>query len=544
MNAVSPKVLYLEDNEDDWRQVAEILPEPRYSVEWAKTAAEARARLQHGSYDLLLLDHSLPDTNSLLFMEEVLRDRPAMPVIVFTGREDDALAVAAIQKGARMLLLKDAMMQDLRPAVEETTGMTGDAPARKRELTADRAEVYLAGQITHLHHVLLSTMNDGCLLIDVDGTVTFANEAAGRITGCRPNDLLGRPIRDLLDRRTWDRFSRFNRSAAQTSPEDAWTFEGSIRLSRPDDVPKTKPVLFSVRDMDNILGKHVDCLVLMTDISELIKTRNALHSRLAELKRYQVQLSKANARLKELDGLKNQFVSIVTHDLRAPVTAIKGSVENILDGIFGPANEKQREFLEMAKRNADRLSRLIDTLLDLSQLEAGAFKLKKESMDLREIVRRAVADLQPMIGKQKIQLDTVLPNVPVWIEADPDRIAQVLVNFLDNALRFARRKIGIHLSVQDREGRLTVEDDGPGIPLEDLTKIFDRFAFVQALAHQSHTGLGLSIVRGIVESHGGRVWAENRKAEEGGGARFVVLLPCQSSPTSSPEHSVRTIEAA
>jgi signal transduction histidine kinase len=154
--------------------------------------------------------------------------------------------------------------------------------------------------------------------------------------------------------------------------------------------------------------------------------------------------------------------------------------------------------------------------------------LERRQVDLRGLVRSQIEEIQTLTHDTEVRLRSELPEAPVEALVDPDRLAQALTNLLSNALRFARSSVRVQLGVDSAAARIEVEDDGPGIPDQELPRIFERFARIQAHGAKSGTGLGLSIARSLVEAHGGRVQAENR-FEPGGiaplGARFVLCLP-------------------
>ncbi|MBI2059455.1 MAG: hypothetical protein HYT87_06745 [Nitrospirae bacterium] len=256
--------------------------------------------------------------------------------------------------------------------------------------------------------------------------------------------------------------------------------------------------------------------------------RHVLLSLIEDLDGARANLRSANDRLQEVDRLKDEFVSTVSHELRTPMTAIKGSTENLLDGFLGPVSEEQKSALKVALRNSKRLARLIDNLLDLSKMDAGRMEFRRRRTDLRDSVRLAVEDLQSLVGKSGMALDLRLPDASVVSEIDPDRMAQVVSNLVDNAIRFARSRVTVRLESVGQEAHLAVEDDGPGIPMDAMDRIFDRFGVVKGAGEKAHTGLGLSIVRAIVEAQGGKVWAENL-SDEIGGARFALVLPLVGS---------------
>ncbi len=232
-------------------------------------------------------------------------------------------------------------------------------------------------------------------------------------------------------------------------------------------------------------------------------------------------------RLKELDSMKSDFVSNVSHELRTPLTAIKGSVDNMLDGIVGPVSEKQARYLNRIKSNADRLGRLIGDLLDLSRMEAGKIDLRQSRVVLTSLEKEVVDSLRPLAAEKLINIEVCGDDDGVEAWADRDKVVQILTNLIGNAIKFipghGRVTIGLE-EPQSEWVKLLVIDTGPGIPPEEASKIFDKFYQVgQVKKHVAKgTGLGLAICKALVEMHGGKIWYENR-AE--GGSVFSFTLP-------------------
>jgi PAS domain S-box-containing protein len=234
-------------------------------------------------------------------------------------------------------------------------------------------------------------------------------------------------------------------------------------------------------------------------------------------------------RLKELDKMKSDFVSNVSHELRTPLTAIKGSVDNMLDGITGPLSEKQARYLTRVKSNADRLTRLINNILDLSRIEAGKIDLKPTYLSLTTLAQEVAESIRPVALEKLISLEVISPSMNVTAWADRDKVIQVLMNLVGNAVKFTPPHGQVSVAIQrngDQWMQISVTDTGPGIPREEANKIFDRFYQISQLGKQKTkgTGLGLAICKALVEMHGGKIWVES---EVGRGSTFSFTLPAQ-----------------
>lgn len=253
------------------------------------------------------------------------------------------------------------------------------------------------------------------------------------------------------------------------------------------------------------------------------------------LKAFGAQLGAAleNAQLYEevskLDEMKSDFVSNVSHELRTPLTAIKASVDNMLDGLTGDLSEKQTRYLTRIKSNTDRLARLINDLLDLSRIEAGRIEMKPANLPLVNLIRDVTESLRPMAVEKLISLEVASPvnNVTAW--ADRDKVAQVLMNLIGNAVKFTPPQGKVTIALErngDEWVQVSVTDTGPGIPPEEANKIFDKFVQLAQVGTQKPkgTGLGLAICKALIEMHGGKIWVESKL---GKGSTFSFTLPAQ-----------------
>lgn len=234
-------------------------------------------------------------------------------------------------------------------------------------------------------------------------------------------------------------------------------------------------------------------------------------------------------RLKEVDRMKSEFVSNVSHELRTPLTAIKGSVDNMLDGITVALTEKQIKYLERIKSNADRLGRLITDLLDLSKIEAGKIELNPQRLFADALVREVAEVLRGVAAQKLITLDIVGSPDPIQVWADRDKVVQILMNLVGNAIKFTPPQGEVKIAIADSGNdwvTLSVIDTGPGIPGEEAAKIFDKFYQIERANNSKTkgTGLGLAISKALVEMHGGRIWVESGIS---GGSIFSFSLPAR-----------------
>lgn len=275
------------------------------------------------------------------------------------------------------------------------------------------------------------------------------------------------------------------------------------------------------REIELVSNKLIQTNKKLGQVNKLLRQRQA------QLIRSQKRLQKANERLKELDQMKSEFLSTAAHELRTPLTSILGFSEILLKKDLD--KERKKKFLKIINEEAAELANLISDLLDVSRIESGrGFKIRKASFYLREIITENVEVFKSQTKKHVFKVDISEDLFPV--EADKDKIDQVVENLLSNAIKFSPRGGRITVSVHQVDGmaKITVADSGIGIPKKDLPHIFEKFyrvdsAFVKGIGG---TGLGLAIAKYIVESHGGKIWAESKL---GKGSTFSFLLPIKSS---------------
>ena len=284
---------------------------------------------------------------------------------------------------------------------------------------------------------------------------------------------------------------------------------------------------------DELMKAKNELEELSRDLEKRVEARtrdlsNAQAASLNLLEDIQEEKGKVEKYSKDLESalrIKADFTSMVSHELRTPLTAIKEGISLVLDGTTGPLSKDQKEFLDIAKRNVDRLARLINDVLDLQKLESGKMVFSLAPEDINGVARE-VYDTMITMAKDKA-LDIVLElseGIPKVV-FDRDKVIQVLTNLVNNAVKLTDRgRITVRTEIKDGLLRVTVKDEGPGIRAEDLPKLFHRFEQLEKGTERrtGGTGLGLAISKDIVERHGGRIWAES---VYGQGASFIFTLP-------------------
>ena len=231
-------------------------------------------------------------------------------------------------------------------------------------------------------------------------------------------------------------------------------------------------------------------------------------------------------REREVERMKTDFIHLVSHEFRTPLSSIKGYVEMLLDGDAGELQGEQREFLETVQRNTDLLALLVNDLLEVSRLEAGALKLNTRQVDVAQVISEVTGKLRPQFIERSQKLNiSVAAELPT-VQADQAKLAQILLNLLSNAHKYTPDGGMIHVSAQREQGavRVTVTDTGVGISPEDQKRLFTKFFRVEDpdIQKEAGTGLGLWITRRLVEMHGGTITAESRLGQ---GTTMTFTLP-------------------
>jgi two-component system phosphate regulon sensor histidine kinase PhoR len=336
---------------------------------------------------------------------------------------------------------------------------------------------------------IVSNMKEGVIALNSRGSILLANVAARGIFGWK-SEVLHQPYyENLAEPRLTELIGRVLSSRRNESVE--------IRLGFPEErVLMTEAVAVATEQLD-----QVSVVLVLFDIT----------------------------RTKRLEGIRKDFVANASHELRTPLTSIKGFVEAMQDGTAKEPGQEQH-FLEIIARQIDRMSKIISDMLFLSQIEADSFQLRLGSFSLKELMNEIVEQHKTPAARKKLLLDTAFESSRESVVADRDKITQVFMNLIDNAIKFTPEGGRICVRVSDRADStlVSVEDTGIGIPSTDLPRIFERFYTVDKARSRElgGTGLGLSIVKHIVEAHGGEVWIES---ELNHGSKFYFTLPTRAA---------------
>ena len=257
---------------------------------------------------------------------------------------------------------------------------------------------------------------------------------------------------------------------------------------------------------------------LMRGIRKEVKSRK-------EIQQLANNLSVANDRLKELDQMKSEFLSVASHQLRAPITAVRGYAANIIQGEYGEVPENLKEPLDTVQEASRLMASSIEDYLNISRIEQGRMKYEKSSFDIADLAKKVVTELQPVASKRKLTLSVEAPE-DLMVNADIGKIKQVISNLVDNAIKYTKQGgITVTVAKAEKAARITITDTGVGIPAEEIAGLFEKFKRARGAnqVNTTGTGLGLYVAKQLTEGHGGKIWAESDGADKG--SRFIIELP-------------------
>ncbi|MDP3967138.1 MAG: PAS domain S-box protein [Nocardioides sp.] len=393
-------------------------------------------------------------------------------------------------------------------------GLTTHAVMTGIDVTGERTTRRL---VSHLLEAASATSIIGT---DLSGRITVFNRGAEELVGYAAEEVLTVATPALfLDPEEIARVGPFElpevlrRLSEHTDGDFSdWTLvtKGGDRLT----------VSLTVSLVNDSFGDHIGFLIVGRDVTEQRRQSESLERSLAKEREIVEDM-------RRLDRAKDDFISTVSHELRTPLTSIVGYTEMMQDGVGGEVDPEQDRLLEIVRRNAERLTTLVEDLLTLSRMESGSFALERTTLDLREVLASAHDSLRPLVDSRGVRVEFALPEQTVPVTGDRLQLERVALNLVGNAVKFTEDggAVVCRLAVDDpTRAVVEVSDTGIGVPADEIDKLFTRFfrsSNAQERAIQG-TGLGLSIVRRIIEAHDGSITVES---EEGVGTTFTVELP-------------------
>jgi NtrC-family two-component system sensor histidine kinase KinB len=341
---------------------------------------------------------------------------------------------------------------------------------------------------------ILQSIDDGLLVVDGDYDVINMNPTAEWVLGVRRDEVEGRHVLDALrNERLFQQIRETIESGETSAPSEP---SDTLTVEREGDTRHFQFVVNPVRDTDD---EMLAAILLLRDVTKL----------------------------KKLNRLKSEFVATASHELKTPLTSIGMSVRLLNDRHGDDLEERDRELLEAAIKDVERLRALVDDLLDLSKIESGRMEMDREAVPVSLLCEKAAEALQAQADDKGVSFRVNLPEEFPEVKADPNKVTWVLNNLLSNALRYSEPGDQVRVSGEAVGGsvHVSVEDEGAGIPYEYQSKIFDKFVQVDGQQTAGGTGLGLAISQEIIHAHGGRIWVDSTPGE---GSTFTFTLPVAS----------------
>lgn len=250
-------------------------------------------------------------------------------------------------------------------------------------------------------------------------------------------------------------------------------------------------------------------------------------ARTSELRESNMRLAAANLELLELDKLRSAVLSNVSHELRTPLTGILGSAQNLRDGLAGGLTTAQREYVGMIEKDSGRLIRVVNELLEWGRLQAGHIELHRTPVALQQMLAEVAVLLRPVADRKGVRLSMPDGGSKVRVLADADKLKQMVINLVDNAVKFSPSEscVDVRVEVNRQAVNILVEDQGPGVPPEDLPHLFERYYRGQGAQAAAGSGLGLAIAKNLARLHGGDITLQSGAAR---GSVFVLSLPMEA----------------
>jgi len=501
--------ILIADDETDIALILKLqLEDAGYMTVRVKDGVEALEALAKEPFELLLLDIKMPRMDGLQVLKTVRESYSSMVVVMMTAHGSEEIAVQAMKEGALDYIAKPFSNDDMLKRVERAISYNRTLQDNQRlqeQLVAEQKKT----------EAILQGMAELLVAVDDKGKIISINRMAENLLGKKRSDMLGKPLESVL-------IAELPAGVILPSRKTLASGEPSLDITYTLNTITGKiPVLASSAPLLDNCGALIGCVEIIRDISSL----------------------------KALEREREDFVSMLSHDLKNPITAIVGSLDLVREGRLGPINNDQREFIESAEESCAEMVEMINSLLDIHKFEAGRMVMSFRPEKMQHLLDKIIAQHATAAEKSGIRLETSITAGLPQCRLDRTAFIRMMGNLLSNALKFTPENGGITVSVDQIDDvaactarvpdglypdaalspagtflRVMVRDSGVGIPGEALGTIFDRFVQAQNRREGKArgTGLGLAFCRKVMDVHHGYIWAES---EEGKGSCFTALFP-------------------
>ena len=511
------RILVVDDDDNSLNTITLLLDgRVPAEIEPCKSPLAALKRIVLTDFAAIISDVKMPTMDGLTLLKEIRAKRPNTPVILTTAYEEGEVLLRAIRAGAYDYIKKpfdvDYLAASVTRAIQHAESLR-EIEAKQDALAKRALELEKEVELRERHRMLIENVLDyGMFTLDLDGRVTSWNIGAQRIKGYQAHEIIGKHFSTFYLRGDIDAGKpdmELVTAAAQGRVEDeGW------RVRKDGSKFWANVVITALKDRNGNLRGYGKVTRDLTD------RKNAEDSKEKFLREQSGRLT-----AEAMNKAKDQFFATLSHELRSPLTPMLGWTKILLSGSVDPS--RLAFGLEVIQRNVKAQAKLIEDILDVSRIITGKFSIDVRRVELRNIIENAVEVVRPSAAAKNINLTTSLPEEPVELSGDGDRLQQIVWNLLTNAVKFTPKEgsIQIRLTRTESEAEISVSDTGIGLKPDFLPHIFERFSQADSSSVKVHGGLGigLSLVKNLVELHHGTVRAESEG--EGKGTTLTVKLP-------------------
>ncbi len=524
-------VLVVEDSPFVQEIVSRALRQNGFEYRPAQTGAEALREIEKSEIDAILLDLVLPDIQGMELLGRLKTISPDTEVIILTGNASLNSAVEAIDRQAFAYLAKpvlpDQIIGTLRKAIEkrllraDNLRLAKDLEASNQQLEAKIADRTRALELEKRRiQAIMDSLSDAVVMLDREGRLVSVNPAGEAILGIEGSELTGKKI-VAGGGPSGNGLEALAEVVADRRSEKSQVFPDR-RKARAFDPTWRKEIAIGTRNRRLL---EVSSTPVLDRNDSMLGRAFVAHDITGE---------------RETGRLKSEFVDLVSHELRAPLSTVMVALEIVQRSKSGQLCEKQIRALEMATGQCRSMNELIDQFLDISKIEANALKPNTRPADVSRVVSDALAQITPLAEEKSIDIASELLHGDAHPSIDEDQIRRVCMILLDNGVKYTPAEGAVSLRAKTEDSRLVIEvsDNGPGIPEEERPHVFEKFyrGVSATTSMRKGSGLGLAFASSIVEKHDGHIGVE---CPGGGGSRFWVSLPLagESYSTVSPRTS-------
>ncbi|MBW1635984.1 MAG: response regulator [Deltaproteobacteria bacterium] len=480
----TPEILVIDDESRIRDACRIVLKEKGYDVEVAPDGDQGLRMIEEKHFDVILVDLMLPSISGFDVLQAVRSHHPDTAVIVITGYATLEHSIEAMKKGAFDFIPKPFTPDQLRTVVDKSLRYT----RALQDISESKSRL----------GVMVNRLTNGVMTTDSVKRIVQANPAFLHMIGYHGEEVIGKGVDEVINN---DEIKESIENALNMSPETTGEIISEIT------VPGMKGSVEKIYS--------ASCAPFRGRTSENLGTITVLHDITA---------------LKQMDQMKSDFVSMVSHEVRSPMNSLLMQLKIILDGLAGDVTDKQKEILQRASEKILNLNNLVSELLDLSKIESGLIAHEKEQVDISKLLTEQYTFHSPYAAEKNIDIHLDLAEDLPLLFVNRWNMEEVFANLITNAIKYSPEdsSIAVTASLENDYMKVEVSDTGFGIDEEYLEQIFTRFFRVKDEKSRTiqGTGLGLSIVKSIIESHHGKI---SVKSTPGKGTTFTVLLPLQQN---------------